>query len=159
MAQAANDLVSRIQRLCSPEMSGLPPLLSSASTNRAGFGPLLKPLEALRAEVIHLSNPVPVVASFNANGVEDAATLSPLAARKLDRLNETMSYLVAYELVAAAQAVDLAELARVAPRLAKAHLLVRQHCAFMAEDRPIGRKVEAIACELVLMGGLAGVYR
>lgn len=159
IAQAGNDLVSRIQRLCSPDMSGLPPLLSSASTNRAGFGPLLKPLEALRADVIHLSNPVPVVSSFNANGVEDSATLSPLAARKLDRLNETMSYLVAYELVAAAQAVDLAKPDRVASRLAKAHRLVRQHCAFMAEDRPIGREVEAIACELVLMGGLDEVYR
>jgi histidine ammonia-lyase len=140
-------------------MSGLPPLLSSASTNRAGFGPLLKPLEALRADVIHLSNPVPVVSSFNANGVEDAATLSPLAANKLDRLCETMSYLVAYELVAGAQAVDLAKPDRVASRLAKAHRLVRQHCAFMAEDRPIGREVEAIACELVLMGGLDEVYR
>jgi hypothetical protein len=29
----------------------------------------------------------------------------------------------------------------------------------MAEDRPIGREVEAIACELVLMGGLDEVYR
>ena len=159
MAQAANDLVSRIQRLCSPDMSGLPPLLSSASTSRAGFGPLLKPLEALRAEAIHLSNPVPVVASFNANGVEDAATLSPLAAHKLDRLCETMSYLVAYELVASAQAVDLAKPDGFAPRLAKAHRLVRRHCAFMAEDRPIGREVETVACELVLMGGLDEVYR
>jgi histidine ammonia-lyase len=159
LAQAANDLVSRIQRLCSPEVSGLPPLLSSATTSRAGFGPLLKPLEALRAEVIHLSSPVPVVASFNANGVEDAATLSPLAARKLDQLCETMSYLVAYELVAAAQAVDLARPDAIAHRMAQAHAMVRQYSAFMDEDRPIGREIEAIACELVLMGGLAGVYR
>ena len=159
MAQAANDLVSRVQRLCAPDFSGLPPLLSSASTNRAGFGPLLKPLEALRADVIHLSNPVPVAASFNANGVEDAATLSPLAARKLHSLSETMSYLVAYELVAGAQAVDLAKPTSLAPRLVKAHQLVRQYSAFMNEDRPIGREVEAIACELVLMGGLVDVYR
>jgi histidine ammonia-lyase len=159
LAQAANDLVSRIQRLCTPDMSGLPPLLSSASSNRAGFGPLLKPLEALRAEVLHLANPVPVVASFNANGVEDAATLSPLAARKLDRLCETISYLVAYELVAGAQAVDLSRPAGLAARLAKAQRLVRQHSAFMDEDRPIGREVEVVACELVLMGGLADVYR
>ncbi len=159
LAQAGNDLVARIQRLCSPEMSGLPALLSSAEVGRAGFGPLLKPLEALRADLLHTANPVPIVSSFNANGVEDAATLTPLAARNLDGVCDTLALLVAYELLAAAQAYDLANPPGPAPRLALAHQQVRQLSAFMDDDRPVGREVEKIARELVLGGGLEPVYR
>lgn len=160
LAVVANDMVSRIQRLCTPEMSGLAPLLSSAATDRAGFGPLLKPVEALRANILHLANPVPVVPSFNAGGVEDAATFTPLAASKLMQLCEQLSFLLAYELLAGAQALDLAKPDGVAPRIVVAHQQVRALSAFLDEDRPVGREVEAIACELVLMGGLSGqVYR
>ncbi len=159
LAQAGNDLVARIHRLCSPDMSGLPPLLSSADAGRAGFGPLLKPLEALRADLLHTATPVPIVASFNANGVEDAATLTPLAARNLHGVCEVLARLVAYELVAAAQAFDLAKPASPAPRLVLAHQLIRNLSAYMDDDRPIGREVEKIAEELVLDGGLAEVYR
>ena len=160
LAVLANDAVSRIHRLCTPDMSGLAPLLSSAAADRAGFGPLLKPVEALRATIIHLANPVPVIPSFNAGGVEDAATFTPLAASKLMHLCEQLSYLLAYELLAGAQALDLASPAGVAPRLGEAHKQVRALSAFLDDDRPIGREVEAIACELVLMGGLAKqVYR
>jgi len=155
LAAMANDAVSRIHRLCMPEMSGLAPLLSSDATDRAGFGPLLKPVEALRASIIHLASPVPVVPSFNAGGVEDAATFAPLAASKLMQLCEQLSYLLAYELLAGAQALDLASPKGVAPRVAAAHQQVRALSAFLAVDRPIGREVETIACELVLMGGLS----
>ncbi len=155
LAVLANDAVSRIHRLCTPDMSGLAPLLSSAATDRAGFGPLLKPVEALRANIIHLANPVPVVPSFNAVGVEDAATFTPLAASKLMQLCEQLSYLLAYELLAGAQALDLAAPDGVAPRLTVAHQQVRELSAFLDDDRPVGREVEAVACELVLMGGLA----
>ena len=154
LAVLANDAVSRIHRLCTPEMSGLAPLLSSAATDRAGFGPLLKPVEALRASIIHLAGPVPVVPSFNAGGVEDAATFTPLAASKLMQLCEQLGYLLAYELLAGAQALDLARPDGVAPRVAAAHAQVRGLSAFLDDDRPIGREVEAVACELVLMGGL-----
>ena len=154
LATLANDAVSRIHRLCTPEMSGLAPLLSSDAADRAGFGPLLKPLEALRASIIHLSSPVPVVASFNAGGVEDAATLAPLAASKLMQLCEHLSFVLAYELLAGAQAIDLARPKHLAPRIAAAHQQVRALSAFLADDRPIGREVETIACELVRKGGL-----
>ncbi|MGB5213634.1 MAG: aromatic amino acid lyase [Anderseniella sp.] len=160
LAVLANDAVSRIQRLCTPEISGLAPLLSSAATDRAGFGPLLKTVEALRANIIHLASPVPVIPSFNAGGVEDAATFTPLAASKLMQLCEQLSYLLAYELLAGAQALDLAGPDGVAPRVAVAHQQIRALSAFLDDDRPIGREVEAVACELVLMGKLAKqVYR
>ncbi len=159
LAVVVNDTVSRVHRLCSPELSGLAPLLSSAASDRAGFGPLLKPLEALRANVLHLANATPITSSHNANGVEDAATFTPLAATRLGQMCEQASYVIAFELLAGAQAVDLARPQHVAARVHAAHKLVRQYSARLDEDRPIGREVEAIACELVLMGGLDKAYR
>ena len=125
------------------------PLLSSSETGRAGFGPLLKPLEALRAEIIHLSNPVPVMPSHNADGIEDSATFAPLAAQKLSELTAKLNVLVAFELVAAAQAIDLAAPEKIAPRLSKVHQAIRKLCPFINQDRPLGRQIEAIAEKLV----------
>ncbi len=160
MAWCATDSVSRVQRLMHQPHSGLPPLLSSDRPDTAGFGPLLKPMEALRAEIVHLSTPVPVLSSHNADGVEDSATFAALAASKLADLVGKLELLVAFELVAACQAIDLRAEGRsdvepgIAPSLVPVYTAVRKHCRFIAEDRPIGREIESIAAELVGSGGL-----
>ena len=155
LAWAATDGVSRIARLLSPAFSGLPPLLSSDAAERAGFGPLMKPAEALRAEIIHQSTPVPVLPSHNADGQEDALTLAPLAVAKLAALLQSYELLIALELVAGAQAIDLAKPARIAPRLVVAHRAVRALSPFIADDRPLGAEVERIAATLARSGDLA----
>jgi histidine ammonia-lyase len=154
LAWTATDGVSRIARLLSPPFSGLPPLLSSDAAERAGFGPLMKPAEALRADIIHQATPVPVLPSHNADGQEDALTLAPLAVAKLAALLQSYELLIAIELVAGAQAVDLAKPARVAPRLAEAHRAVRALSPFIADDRPLGADIERIAATLVGSGAL-----
>jgi histidine ammonia-lyase len=157
LAWAATDCVSRIARLMSSRFSGLPPLLSSADTARAGFGPLMKPAEALRAAIVHLAQPVPVMASHNADGQEDSATFAALAAEKLGDLLEKLEHLVAIELVAAAQAVDLAKVDRLGHRLAEVQAAVRARSPFIDDDRPLGREIERIAEELVRSGKPIGV--
>lgn len=147
LAWCATDSVSRVQRLMSASTSALPPLLSSDDGDRAGFGPLLKPMEALRAHIIHLSNPVPVMASHNADGIEDSATFAALAAQKLAELVTQLQLLVAAELIAAAQAVDLRG-TPISPALQRVHGGVRQLSAFMDADRPIGAEIEVVAQQL-----------
>ncbi|MFL5259331.1 MAG: aromatic amino acid lyase, partial [Hyphomicrobiales bacterium] len=154
LAWAATDCVSRIARLMSPRFSGLPPLLSSTDTARAGFGPLMKPAEALRAAIVYLANPVPIMPSHNADGQEDSATFAALAAEKLGDLLVKLELLAAIELVAAAQAVDLAKLERLAPRLDHVHAAVRARSPFIDDDRPLGREIETITAELVASGAL-----
>ncbi len=78
-----------------------------------------------------------------------------MAASKLIELCEQLSYLLAYELLAGAQALDLAMPGRTASRIAEVHKLVRDLSPVLDEDRPIGREVEAVARELVLTGRLS----
>jgi histidine ammonia-lyase len=151
----ATDSVSRVARLMSPMFSGLPPLLSSADPQRAGFGPLMKPGEALRAEIVQLANPVPIMPSHNADGQEDSLSHAPLAVEKLAQLMDRYELLVALELVAASQAVDLAKPKKIAPKLAHIHRSVRAISPFIDDDRPVGREIEAIAIDLVRSGKLA----
>lgn len=157
LALAATDSVSRIARLMSAAFSDLPPLLSSESADRAGFGPLLKPAEALRAEIIHLSSPVPILPSHNADGQEDAATFSAFAAQKLGDLLDRTDLLIALELLAGAQAVDLAGLRELPKRLVPVHMRMRAISPFIDDDRPLGREIERIAAELVRTGELVSI--
>lgn len=152
LALAATDAVSRMARLMSPGFSDLPPLLSSTSADRAGFGPLLKPAEALRAEIIHLATPVPILPSHNADGQEDAATFSAFAAQKLGDLLDRLDLLIALELIAGAQAVDLAGLKELPARLAPVQARLRALSRFIDDDRPVGREIERIAAELIRTG-------
>ena len=117
----------------------------------------MKPAEALRAEILHLANPVPILPSHNADGQEDSATFAALAAQKLGALIERLDLIVAFELVAAAQAIDLAKPERIAPRLREVHDAVRAQSPFIDDDRPVGREVERIAEELVGSGELIRV--
>src|SRR5262249_5758112 len=144
LAMAATDSVSRIARLMSAEFSGLPPLLSSNDADRAGFGPLMKPAEALPAEIVHAAHPVPIMPSQNAGGQEDSATFAALAAEKLGEILECLDLLIALELLAGAQAVDLAKPERIALRLRLVHQAIRKHSPFIEDDRPLGREIEII---------------
>ena len=151
LAMAANEIISRIARLMNEAASGLPPLLAAHEAGSAGFGPLMKPAEALRAEIIHLATPVPILPSQNADGQEDSATFAALSAQKLKDLIDRLDLLIAFELVAAAQAIDLAQ-AALPPRLKPVHAAIRKISAVMREDRPMGREIEAIAEGLVANG-------
>jgi histidine ammonia-lyase len=154
LAWCATDGVSRIARLMNSGFSGLPALLTSQATERAGFGPLMKPIEALRAEIVQLANPVAILPSHNADGQEDSLSHAPLAAQKLAELVERYDLLIAFELAAAAQAVDLAKPAKIAPQMEAVHAAIRRVSSFIDEDRPMGREIEAIADGLVRSGKL-----
>jgi histidine ammonia-lyase len=153
LAWCANDSVSRVQRLMSGALTDLPSLLAVSAADRAGFGPLLKPMEDLRARIIHLSNPVPIMPSHNADGIEDAVTFAALAADKLDELLTLLRLLVAFELIAASQAIDLRG-QPIAMALGRVHRVVRSTSPFIDDDRPMGTDVQAVADRLVASGEL-----
>jgi histidine ammonia-lyase len=151
LAMAVNEIISRFARLMNEAASGLPPLLAAREAWSVGFGPLIKPAEALMAEIIHLATPVPILSSQTADGQEDSATFAALSAHKLKELIDRLDLLIAFELAVAAQAIDLAQ-GPVPPRLKPVYDAIRALSPFMGEDRPMGREIEAIAEKLVTSG-------
>jgi histidine ammonia-lyase len=94
---------------------------------------------------------VPILSSQTADGQEDSATFAALSAHKLKELIDRLDLLIAFELAAAAQAIDLAQ-AMIPPRLEPVYETIRTISPVMGEDRPMGGEIEAITEKLVRSG-------
>jgi histidine ammonia-lyase len=104
-AQVSNE---RVQKLLWEHFSGLPTGLSPHDGPTGGLRPLGRSVAALVAEARLLANPVSLNYSGQvAEGVEDHASMAPLAVRTTSRLVGLLHRVVALELIIAAQAVDL----------------------------------------------------
>jgi histidine ammonia-lyase len=99
----------RSLKLMDTAWSGLPVGLQEAGSPDLGLSILAITAQSLAAEVSALAQPVScVVASTSgAEGIEDRATHLPLSARRLAELVDAGEAIVAIELLASAQAVDL----------------------------------------------------
>jgi histidine ammonia-lyase len=148
----------RALKVMSGPFSGLPAFLTPRPGTRTGFATLQKTLVAQVAEVRHLANPASLDFLPVAEGVEDHATMAPLAVRAAGTAVAEARYVVAIELVTAAQATDLrARGEGAAPRLGAgtraAYETIREIVAPLEEDRPIGPDVERLE-RLVASGAL-----
>jgi histidine ammonia-lyase len=104
-AQVANE---RVQKLLWGHFSGLPTGLASEDGPTGGLRPLGRSFAALAAETRFLANPVSLdYRGQIAEGVEDHASMAPLAVSTTSSLVGLMHRLVALELIVASQAVDL----------------------------------------------------
>nr|XP_061806071.1 histidine ammonia-lyase-like [Nerophis lumbriciformis] len=137
--------VARISKILSQKFSGLPQFLAMDRAVSNGFAPLLKIAEALLAEIHHVSSPVTVWPSVNADGVEDIQSNAPLTIRSLGAGIERCQLLCAIELMVSAQAIDMRGLKRVAERVRVNHARVRRHALLLADDRPLSTEIESLA--------------
>ena len=138
--------VARIAKMLSHRFTDLPLFLASPGAHSNGFAPVMKIAEALFAEAEHLSRPVSVWPSVNADGTEDGLTNAPLAAKNAVTLVGKLRLLTAIELIVATRAMELRDLGdNVAPRLTTVMSMVRALSAPLDGDRPLGRDIEAIA--------------
>lgn len=107
LAHCAAATAYRTMKIMSPGMSDLPRFLTSMGQNRSGFATVQKTVSALEAEIRHLAAPVSLTPIPVADGVEDQASMAPSVLAKTATIVERLRYLVAIELIASAQAVDL----------------------------------------------------
>jgi histidine ammonia-lyase len=112
----------------------------------SGFATVQKTLTALWSDIRRLANPASLDFLPVSEGIEDHATQALAAAEKLDTLVEHVRYLIAIELVIAAQAIDLrgtasGSLGNVAQR---AYARVREAVSVLDHDRPLGPDFERI---------------
>jgi histidine ammonia-lyase len=148
IAQTAAASAARFIQLTGSSRNGLPKYLSSIGGASAGFVPLQKTVTAILAAIRHKANPVMLDFLAVSEGVEDHATQTPLAVTKTVEMIALWRRLVAFELMAAAQAVDLREGLRLASGTARVHASVRALVEPLQQDRPLGADAEALYAAL-----------
>jgi len=148
----------RLVKLLQAPLSGLPEGLSqrlgSAEDSLSEFGPAG---QALTAEARLLAQPVSfeLASSAHAEGIEDRATMAPLAARRLAEMTSLGDRIVAIELLVACQAIDLRG-NRLGAGTQRAYELVRARLPFKREEDPIPASIEPLR-ELVRSGELGSL--
>jgi histidine ammonia-lyase len=153
-AQVANE---RVQKLLWRHFSGLPTGLARHDGPTGGLRPLGRSFAALASEVRFHANPVSLdYRGQLAEGVEDHASMAPLAVSTTSTLVSLAHRLVALELIIAAQAVDLrGGPDRLGGGTARAYSVVREFAGTLTDETEWNADIEGLA-RLVADGALAG---
>jgi histidine ammonia-lyase/tyrosine ammonia-lyase len=148
----------RLNRLVSPHLNGsLPAFLTRDPGPSCGFAGAQYPASALVAENRTLCSPASIQ-SVPANGDnQDVVSMGLIAARNAKRIVRNTSYILAIELLAACQAIDLIDgAAKLASATRAVHAFVRETIPTLKEDRYMSDDIEAAAA-LVRSGALAAL--
>jgi histidine ammonia-lyase len=84
---------------------------------------------------------------------EDHVSMAAYAARRLHAMTRNLARILAIELICAAQGIELRRPLHSSPPLEAALATIRKVSPFLAEDRPLGGEIEALA-GLIEGGGL-----
>ena len=146
MAHCAAATAYRTMKIMSAGMSDLPRFLTELGQSRTGFATVQKTVSALEADIRHLAAPSSLTPIPVADGVEDQASLAPSVLAKTEAIIERLRYLIAIELIAAAQASELRGVENeLGAGTRRAFLLVRERVPSLGEDRAQGPDFETIA--------------
>jgi histidine ammonia-lyase len=141
----------RIALLTDAAMSTLPPFLVAEPGLNSGFMIAHVTAAALASENKQLSHPASVDSLPTSANQEDHVSMATHGARRLSDMVENTAHIVAIELLAAAQGIDLRRPLTTSPRLQKALDAIRARAAFLANDRVLSGDIAALA-GLVLEG-------
>jgi histidine ammonia-lyase len=149
LAQAAVASAARFIQLTGQVRNGLPRYLSPVGGPSAGFVPMQKTVAALMASIRHKANPVMLDFLAVSEGVEDHATQSLLTVRKVGEMLTSWQLLIACEMAAAAQAVDLRPGIQCGAGTHRTYEMIRSMAPALQEDRSLGEDVSAVANHLL----------
>jgi len=135
LAELASISERRIEKLTNAAFSGLPPFLVRGAGLDSGFMMAQVTAAALVAENKVACHPASVDSIPTSADKEDHVSMGMGAALKLRTVVANVRRVLAIELVAAAQGIDLLRPLRSSERLEEAHRLIRARIAFREEDR------------------------
>ncbi len=145
LAQIAAMSERRMDRLVNPLVSGLPAFLASDAGSNSGFMIAQYTAAALSNENRRLAAPASLDGGLTSGLQEDFLAHPTAAANKLLSIIDNAEYILAIELMAAAQAHDfLSSTARRAPGTDMTHAAVRGVVAHYADDRPLSLDMEQV---------------
>ena len=151
LAELASISERRIEKLTNTAFSGLPPFLARDAGLNSGFMMAQVTAAALVAENKVACHPASIDSIPTSADKEDHVSMGMGAALKLRTVVVNARRVLAIELVAAAQGIDLLRPLRSSERLEAVHRMVRERIAFRDEDREMASDLErgiALVAEL-----------
>jgi histidine ammonia-lyase len=138
----------RIALLIDSTLSGLPPFLVGDAGIHSGFMMAHVTAAALASENKSLAHPASVDSLPTSANQEDHVSMATFAARRLLQMCHNTRYIVAIELLAAAQGVDFHAPLQTSEPLQAVHLSLRERVTFLTEDRVLATDIQS-ACEFI----------
>ena len=150
LAQAASLAAQRVVRFMTPVMTGLPLQLTRHGPGHSGFATLQKTLSVLWSDIRLRANPGSLDGLIVSEGIEDHATMAIGTVEKLGEALERARYVIAIEMLVAAQAIDLRALSpqRIGAGARVAYRTIRDVVPVLDADRPLGPDVDALAARI-----------
>jgi histidine ammonia-lyase len=143
----------RIALLTDPNLSQLPAFLTPQPGLNSGFMLAQIAAAALASENQHLAHPAGIDSRPTSANQEDHVSMATHAARRLLEMTDNAAHIVAIELLAAAQGIELRRPLESSAPLEAALTKVREHAAFLTDDRPLAGEISAVAADV-----LAGAF-
>ncbi|MBM3571220.1 MAG: histidine ammonia-lyase [Alphaproteobacteria bacterium] len=142
----------RVALLIDPHMSGLPAFLVAAPGINSGFMIAQVTAAALASENKSLAHPASVDSLPTSANQEDHVSMATFAARRTIDMADNTSGIVAIELLAAAQGVDMRRPLETSPAAKKVLAAVRAVAPFFERDREFAPVIAAVK-SLIANGG------
>ena len=139
----------RTEKLTNPNMSGLPAFLVGDSGINSGFMIPHVVAAALVSENKTLSHPASVDSIPTSADKEDHVSMGAFSARKALMITKNVSRILAIELIAACQGLDLLKPLKSNPVLESVKEHVRTLVPFMEHDQSLAEGIESLADWLV----------
>ena len=145
IAELGNVSERRIERMVNPQLSELPAFLVNNGGLNSGFMIAQYTAAALVSENKVLAHPACVDSIPTSANKEDHVSMGTIAIRQCREILNNVEHVIAVEMLCAAQAYDLlTEKKKIAwgKGTQEAYRVIREHVAYLGEDRELGRDIE-----------------
>ena len=148
----------RLEQMTNPQTSQLPAFLVRHAGLNSGFMILQVTAAALASELKPLAAPHSVDSIPTSANQEDYVSMGMNGAKRLEPMLANLKYILAIELLAACQGIDLLSPLKTGPETRKAYDIVRSLSPAVDVDRSLAPDIEAVARE-VGKGSFAALLR
>lgn len=152
LSELANVSERRLERLVNPALSGLPAFLSKNGGLNSGFMIVQYSAASLVSENKVLAHPASVDSIPSSANQEDHVSMGTIAARKASSILENTRKVLAMELLAACQAIDLRGKKKLGKGTEIAYNIVRDKVSTIEEDRIMYKEINT--CEDIIKSNI-----
>jgi len=148
VSNLANVSDRRLEVLLNPHMSGLPAFLTKHGGINSGYMATQYLSASLVNENKILSNPACTDSIPGNGGIEDFVSMGMTSARKLKTIVDHAKVVLAIELMAAAQAIDLQSFKHLGEGTGKTYRTIRAAVPMLTQDRILSHDIEKAVAAL-----------